>query len=135
MKKKQQLGPLQEEWLRCLESGEFKQTKGLLCGNPDSKGVCRNCCLGVACVVAEVNDVGIDATWSTLTGVWSWDTNSGFLPPKVIQAMGFNNRRGGLTIEFDGYLSLAAANDGGVTFAEIAAFVRKHPEAVFTGPA
>lgn len=47
------LGPNQQKWINALKSGEYEQCDGSL---EDSNGYC---CLGVACKVAEENNIEI----------------------------------------------------------------------------
>lgn len=44
---------LREEWVKALESGEYKQCKGAL----EREGT--YCCLGVACVIAEKHGIEV----------------------------------------------------------------------------
>jgi hypothetical protein len=105
----------QEKWLQALESGEFKQGEGRL-QEDDSY-----CCLGVACRVAGVQG---DLKGASLTTY-----------PDVIEAMGLTESYGCPIITFvngQKLYSLTHMNDGlGKSFKEIAAHLRKYPEAYF----
>jgi hypothetical protein len=126
---KQAIGPNQEKWLRALESGEYLQCTGKLGIVVD--GVEQNCCLGVACRVMGADRRVLD------DGRVSYDGSCGCAPPKVAYTQMALHAQAG---DFKGERlknrgCLAEANDhAGATFAEIAAFCRAHPEAVFTEP-
>jgi hypothetical protein len=134
-KKKQELGPLQQEWVRCLRSGEFPQGKFRLVDMKDPvRGVYRHCCLGVACCVAEAKGVGVE--WEERSGALHANGQCAVLPTNVAKSMKFYDYDG----QFQGFTmmdheALTSANDLGATFKQIARFVEAHPEAVFTGPA
>lgn len=131
--KKQPLGPLQAEWIRCLRSKEWKQGRNFLCAETES-GV-SYCCLGVACEVAAANGVEVKQERRD-GGIWDFDSRDGALPSSVRLAMKFRGACGGLTHPMnDRFMFLDAANDAGVKFKVIADFVEAHPEAVFTEPA
>ena len=124
---KQALGPNQEKWLAALESGKFKQTKDGYLRTIEG----RYCCLGVACEL-----FGPKATGLSGNAVRFGKESTSNAPKKTQYALALRGCLGQIT---DGtYLStesrLADANDRGVSFKRIAAFCRKHPEAVFTEP-
>jgi hypothetical protein len=118
-----QFNEAQIKWLEALESGDYKQTKGRLF---DGKGYC---CLGLLCAVTgEQFQKSAD---SYVIG-----SESTVLPVHVAEKALVANLNG----RFDGhfhhiggkaYYGLAAANDCGATFSEIAAFIRANPTAVF----
>jgi hypothetical protein len=132
------LTEIQEKWLKALESGEYKQcTEALF----DGTGYC---CLGVADVVClgrtftrstdhscffdnNGNTRVLDSVGAEMLGI---ETTSGWIT-EVLQEEFYE------AIRAAGYLgqyksSLAAYNDDGATFAQIAAAIRKVPGAVFT---
>lgn len=128
---------LRSEWLKALESGRFKQTKGRLMGGASGGGV-GYCCLGVACKVFE-----------EVTGEKIKKLDNGFIlsfdqtledAPSVIEAFGFKGDEGEFNSDIEvgdaDYASLASMNDGGpgrpkLTFKQIAEAVRKNPKKVF----
>ncbi len=136
---KQELGPLQREWIEALRSGEFKQTTGCLFRTDGLKSgeVIPNCCLGVACIVAEAN--GMELKFSESGGRMYVEGYGSRLPDEVRYALNFHNDLGWLSsplrIGDEQWTELADANDSGATFAQIADFAEANPEAVFTGPA
>lgn len=94
---------VKKEWLAALRSGDYKQTRGLLC---NAKG--EMCCLGVAF------DVAVDGEWvavenpdshdDTAPNVWAirymatawngrkiWDKNDGSLPPSILKRIGLTD--------------------------------------------
>jgi hypothetical protein len=139
-KKPQVLGPLQKEWVRCLRSKAFKQTRGCLFRlDGVAKGeTIPNCCLGVACLVAEAN--GVTLQFVDVRSQLIVNGKGSVLPEPVVEKMRFHNHWGFLhspivTDDNQTCVELTEANDNGVTFKEIADFVEANPEAVFAGPA
>lgn len=114
----------QETWVTALESGEYKQgTNGWLCDDG------RFSCFGVACQVL----LG-DADSEIQGGIRVWGGRVVAAADAVVERLGLNDAGGALECAvLHGFSDLAAANDAGVTFKEIAAFIRAHPEAVFSG--
>lgn len=108
--------PAQEAWLAALESGQWQQCVGRLHAADDS----AHCCLGVAMRVVQ----GLEQS-ATGAEYLSSDTASEQL----------NLRDGSGGIDGDNWrycAALAIANDSGITFAEIAAFIRAEPWRVFS---
>ena len=91
---------LKSKWIEALRSGEFKQTTGMF-KKTHSDGTERFCCLGVLCVVAEENPIIFaGSNWA------------------------FADRALGRTISGSPWPDhLAAKNDGGASFAEIANYI------------
>lgn len=138
-------GPNQLAWLTDLESGKYAQAREMLsCAD----GLC---CLGVAAkhvlkVAVEVFNPA-EVNWEILR---NWDYSRGYielldgeetmLSPDAAEKMGLRCRSGGFSEEYrenhqERFSSLADMNDRGKTFAEIAAFMRENPRAVFKHPA
>ena len=129
----------QERWLTALESGSYEKAHGTL--RVDD----RFCCLGVAC------DLYDSSRWKThrkLLGYQGADVFRGeTLPPDVSEYYGIIGEAGdihqhalepgdvsaiaGRTGMAGRDMTLAAMNDGGYTFREIAAIIRKTPDAFF----
>lgn len=131
MDEKQAIGPKQESWLTALESGEHQQCKGTL--GMVVEGRETNCCLGVWCKVSgSLRSVRED-------GVVLYDGFDGVPAMSVWKDLGLRSQDGDFCgmgedtrcIGPNGSSALTLANDGGATFAEIAAFCRARPEAVF----
>lgn len=110
---KQKLGPKQKAWVKALRSGKFKQTEGVL---KDKNGYC---CLGVLCELEEK---------LTKNGYIKGTDNSIELPNIILKKYGFNSKIGSIKNSY----SLAARNDDGISFKEIANFIEQNPEKVFT---
>jgi len=106
----------QKKWLEALESGEYVQTTGALC---DGNGFC---CLGVACDV-----LGLEAEKQP-SGMWLYDGHTGCAPQSVVKNLNLIDDQGQTR---DPGKTLVDMNDGGQSFAEIAAFIRANPEKVF----
>ncbi len=122
------LGPLQREWVRCLESGDFPQGRRSLF--TITEGVYKHCCLGVAVCVAEAN--GLKLNWVEEDGELYCKDDKSNLPAEVRNMLGFYDSLGTIKgKELKQCSNLEVANDDGVSFSQIAKFVRKYPEAVF----
>lgn len=118
--------PLQEKWLQALESGEWKQTTGSLRGPDD----CSFCCLGVA---AELMELDRDEDGCYRLG---GSQIHAILDCGLHERLGLRTDNGSFMkgYQLNKCFGLTAANDGGATFAEIAAFIRANPMAVFVEP-
>lgn len=117
---KQVLGPNQERWLAALESGEFRQGQYRL-RTPSVDGPDKFCCLEVAA------ELFCD----------HYEHSHQSCPGPAQDALAFESSSAALFTGLrmhDKWRFLTDANDGGVTFAEIAAFCRANPSAVFTEP-
>jgi hypothetical protein len=120
---------LQTKWLSELESGTHKQTSGRLYSG---RGYC---CLGVACALA-----GLEPQKDG-DGDFLFEGEIGECPASVREQLklrdslgefyGEDGRLAKIAIGRREFGSLAEANDKGVRFKTIAAFIRQHPEAVF----
>ena len=113
MKMKQDI---KERWVAALRSGGYKQGMGAL---NDGQG--NFCCLGVLCDLAIKEGIQMEVTLdaSGVTDVLHYDGYSGTLPPAVQHWANLPNRpsvREG---------SLAALNDSGMSFAEIADLIEE----------
>jgi hypothetical protein len=105
--------------IEALESGKYQQTTGAL------RKAGNYCCLGVAC---DLMDPG---KWQN-DGDWVYCGNHASLPVKVMLYYGFNFNNPYLHTLLPSktpgsnmlLASLAAANDGGYTFKEIAQVLR-----------
>ncbi|NJL71075.1 MAG: hypothetical protein HC888_05380 [Candidatus Competibacteraceae bacterium] len=148
------IGEWQEAWLRSLESGVHKQTRSVL--SRKVKNGWAHCCLGIVCQVAITNGVKIRV--EVLSDVAKYRGHYESLPNSEIKRFGFLDETGKISTSFlhnlmsdkgitedefsallkeflklsGGYQSLAAMNDNGKTFKQIARFVRRFPRAVFT---
>lgn len=110
--------PEQEKWLAALESGAFRQARGML--RDLIAGGEAYCCLGVACHLGLARgDVGEVLTISSAKALGLADVAGALLRP---------------FLHDDGDLvrSLTEMNDVGTPFAQIAAFIRANPWQVFT---
>jgi hypothetical protein len=128
-----QLTELQEKWLKALESGEYRQTTGVL---HDGIGYC---CLGLLCKMAGAtfelsepdeeereNGEDRDVVWRC-GGIYH-------LPPeKVWKDAGLHSQTGQIIggDRVHGERFLTSANDGGATFVEIATVIRANPQNFF----
>ena len=116
-------------WVAALRSGEYEQGKRAL--HPTKN---TYCCLGVACeLYRQANG-----------GTWQWYSDKGvfldglsilpthsILPIRVIKWLGLKSTIGSYPKGNGRYESLAAQNDSGVTFNEIADVIESEPEGLF----
>lgn len=109
--------------VRALRSGDYQQGRANLCLKD------RYCCLGVACAIAGVSEPSVNDK-----GLVSWEGDHILPPNKIVDHYGMyswaGNRRDLVKIVIDGvsYDHLAAANDMGCTFAQIADYVEQNWE-------
>lgn len=124
---RQAIGPNQEKWLKALESGDFEQYRGGGIGEVN-EGVESNCCLGVyGRIAGQVRVLHCDRSVA-------YGGNCGYASDQTVEDLALRNHQGHIVGHESFSQTLAHANDGGKTFAEIAAFCRENPEAVFTEP-
>lgn len=112
-------------WLDALESGNYQQCKRRL---HDGVGYC---CLGVACslLLGKPNNQH---------GLYTWGRHYTYAHPDVVKRLRLVDGKGsikGREGKISGrscFISLADANDiNGLSFSEIASFIRANPEKVF----
>lgn len=143
----------QEEWLAALESGDYRQAREWLSLMDGETGEQTFCCLGLGCHLYD------ESRWkrrqSGFVLALMFENQDKGLPFEVRTRLGLADRGGTIRHgdvgtehpddmrlhdwlktkrqEFgDGVtLSLAEMNDARWTFAEIAAFIRRNPHAVF----
>ena len=97
-----------KKWVEALRSGEYKQTRMVLCEGDEMEGTTAYCCLGVAC------DLFVDSYWIRRPAdeEWSIGGRSTILPTEeMMKSMGLN-------IEY--VKDLVDLNDKGWSFAKIA---------------
>lgn len=99
---------IKEEWIRRLESGNYKQGEGYL-KRRGSDGEVRYCCLGVLMEMAAEEGV---ITSVEDGGRWYFDSDGVGLTRKVMEWAGIEGNRGGLVAtEPEGMLPLSDFND------------------------
>ena len=109
-------------WVAALRSGKYVQCNGRLHLEGDGY-----CCLGV---LRELSGL---ATWEkramTFGNTMVFDNEANILPLSVRQWAGITSRTGIYHHDLirDDYLTLASANDGGKSFAEIADIIEHEP--------
>lgn len=113
----------QKKWVEALRSGEFKQTEGALC----ARG--RHCCLGVGCELAIRSGVTINRD-DRQTRV-AFDNFEDVLPDQVIKFLGLKSDDGHFIAAGHIHKTLAAINDAGTSFLEIADIIESEPEGLF----
>lgn len=116
------LTPIQEQWLQALESGNYKQGKRKLRSIGD-----EYCCLGVACDLLQ-SPVFEGKDCYVYCGSMGEMTE--------YKKLGLRDKVGSFVKCFKmptgrHCFSLAGCNDFGMSFVEIAAYIRANPENVF----
>ncbi len=130
---KQKLGPKQKNWIKALRSGRFKQGQEHLRSTKD-----EFCCLGVRCHQARKR-LGLKVEKED--DKYGYNKETAGLPEKVREDLKMIGSLGCFTdkqphrIGKHKKYALAFHNDSGATFLQIADFIEKNPELVFTGPA
>jgi hypothetical protein len=104
-----------KKWVKALRSGKYKQ------GRSHLRREDRFCCLGVAC---DLHAKETGGQWVEISGTWSYAEESGILPREVRDWLGFDDGRGLIGDD----LCLAASNDDGASFEEIAQMIETYPE-------
>lgn len=107
---------IKEQWIKALESDEYKQGKDALRHLNDTY-----CCLGVLC---DLHSKATKTEWESYdgcsTGGYTYLHSSGTLPAEVMQWSGLDSRDPSI-----GQLVTATvANDSGWGFKRIAAMIR-----------
>lgn len=127
-----QFTEIQERWLAALESGEYRQVKHLLVENG------AYCCLGVGCVIAGAKHVEADDECGE-GFLLSGRVHGEDLDRDIAMKLGLRGTTGQFLHE-DFSVSpkaegLTCLNDKcGMTFQQIAAYIRANPENVFVTP-
>ena len=144
---------IKAEWIKRLRSGEYKQCSGALTRVRKSDGDTRHyCCLGVLTVMAKERGVVREFRYSDDTDVseityyvedeehgaplrdadgnliseHAMGIEQGGLPYAVQEWAGIDSRLGDFKLPTDRNASLAALNDGGASFPEIANIIEEH---------
>ncbi len=122
------LTEIQEKWLSELEAHPERQMKGSL-GRKDKNGNIKCCCLGQACLIINEN-----AEWYN-DSILESNHNRSALSWQDNAILGLNSINGVLKetafINNINYKSLVDMNDEGLTWPEIAKYIRENPENVF----
>lgn len=124
---------VKELWIAALTSGEYEQGQRALC-RIGMDGQKYWCCLGVLCDLAIKAGVDVslgretvnNPTSFALSGkmnIVTFDQDSGYPPPKVVDWAGLNSVNPSVDESFD---TLASMNDSGNSFSEIADTIRTH---------
>ena len=113
-------------WVEALESGDYKQTTGRL---HDDDGYC---CLGVACEISGLVTWDQPAEARHYNAIYDPETgdfSTVALPLRVAKWLGLSGLDGDFHSDTHSYIleSLANINDGGASFADIAALIRTEP--------
>lgn len=137
MKERNQFTEKQAAWLSALESGEYPQVRDNLC----FKG--GYCCLGVATAIVDPDHYALKHNgWDREDYIDDYEyeylnelgDDESTAPPEAVEALDLSDTSGGFRFgfRFNEQGSLVALNDkAGMTFPQIAEFIRSHPWAVF----
>ena len=122
-----ELGVKQEAWIAALRSGKYKQATGTLF---TGEGYC---CLGVMCVLEGKEFVkSVKEECQNPDGYYIKGTSFNGVPPDEIAIEMYGLRSNlGSPADINGS-TLAALNDNGSTFEEIADLLEKNPDEYFT---
>jgi hypothetical protein len=101
------------EWIAALRSGKYAQAAARL------RTTLGFCCLGVAC------DLSDPSRWLLDEGCWEYDGDVGELPDDLVLPYALWDTCGRYDAVEDEPASLAALNDSGATFAEIADLIER----------
>lgn len=119
-------GPLQKKWLKALESGEYSQTKGVLC-KKNAENDYSFCCLGL--LLDQVlghqecsEEVDFNDNSVKITVMDYKDNGKYFITTDIENKIGMIH---GVADD------LAQLNDDGKKFKTIAKEIRKNPEKYF----
>ena len=114
------------EWIKALESGRYRQTKSILGAYNHVRHRAEFCCLGVLCEVAKKDGLEIEKLRAPDASTYRYDQEDAELPGSVQKWSGLSTPSGGRLNE-NGFEidSLATLNDGGSSFKDIAAVIRK----------
>jgi hypothetical protein len=116
------LTEVQKQWVAALRSGKYEQGNVQLRSEED-----RYCCLGVACELAVEAGV-IEPARGSVSGSFLYGNHSSLLPEAVLKWMDLRTVSGGF---YGRGQSLAAMNDNGATFEEIADLIESEPAGLF----
>lgn len=108
-----------KKWVKALRSGKYKQGKGFLRTTKN-----EYCCLGVLCEIHRT--VHKKNKWVTKDGVKFYMQTEAALPKTVMKWANVKRQFGSLSSE----TTLAALNDNGKTFNQIADIIEKRVEAL-----
>jgi len=120
------IGPNQKRWLEALRSGEYRQVRGYL---HTANGFC---CLGVACTLFKPEDIHAVQAHGYTIETLRYEANVAVAPNFVIDALALYGDMGNRG-DGDGP-SLAAHNDEGKSFADIADLIEADPHMFFKEP-
>jgi len=121
------IGPIQEQWLQRLEQHPELQTNARL-GELTEDGY-RACCLGEYLLTYH-RCLGTDISRLFNNGVLQ-DGDDYYVLVESFDDLGLQDDAAHIFGDCE-YDSLAEMNDNGVSWPEIAAYIRKYPEMVFT---
>jgi hypothetical protein len=129
------------EWLEALRSGKYQQGREYL-HKVDSNNNNYYCCLGVACVISD--RVIAQTSEPSFRGnmIVAYDHQTDTLPSKVKLELGLSTNLGEFIQNEDTIAitklgvrgvetSLAALNDNGATFEQIAQIIELKPQGLF----
>ena len=116
-------------WVEKLEDGTIEQAQGRLAEDE------KRCCLGVACDQGVDDGLLVRKSFRSegygYVAPGSPVADKDLLPAVMVERLGLATRDGRFVNVTEGAVSLAALNDRGATFREIAAVIRSEPDGLF----
>ena len=118
---------IMKKLVKALRSGDYLQGKHRL-ATVDGYGEHRFCCLGVLCNIMQEETGKLKV--KNNGEVYQFNTESGVLPPAVMEWSGIKDARGAIKYENGKKNTLTSLNDKGRTFKQIADIIEKNYEAL-----
>jgi hypothetical protein len=112
-----------ENWLKTLESGQYRQAEGQLRANVGKSY--RYCCLGVLCNLEKEKGQKWDGDTFIVTQKIQDDFLGDYIDNETFYDMPPESITKKLNLSYELAGQLASMNDNGSSFKEIAAFLRK----------
>jgi hypothetical protein len=121
-----ELSVRQQNWVDDLRSGRYVQGRNVLRQQNPETGADFNCCLGVACVRAEREEITKAVLLKEFTdkGTFEYDfrphsledgdDGTGYMPRTVVAWLDMKNERGGFTIAFEPAVLKGLERDNGI---------------------
>lgn len=137
------LGPIQKEWVKSLREHPERQIEGQLGLKTEDGKDYKACCLGEGlCVLLRLEGLDPLLHFRSSDNLLLDNSEHNYLLDGTAKRLGLHNGRGALKDGSDGEeelrritgsYSLSGTNDSGkMTWPEIADFIEKYPESVFT---
>lgn len=134
-----ELGPIQKEWIKSLREHPERQMSGHLGAKSEDGKNYKACCLGEGLCMLRRLEGKDPLNFFEPGGRLLDNVEHNYLIPETADKLGLHDGKGQLKgevayIQARGHrlYSLSSANDTGMTWPEIADFIEKYPDSVFT---